>query len=228
MEKSFILIMSLLICLSGVSPAQKAKKNMIVTGIVRDASLKPVPGATIFVDNVKTESVTDVNGVYRVRVSSSAMEIMAFTFLGAAEQQINGRTSIDFILGDKSTEKKGQQKPGNNAVIDNQGGMPSSGALDVRDPKFANAQTIYDMIRGRFSGVDVSGNKILIRGERSLNVSNDPLFVVDGIIVNSIDGISPQNVKTIEVLKGPAASVYGTRGANGVIVITQMTGKDRR
>lgn len=228
MKKSNLLVLSFLFCIIALSPAQKAKKNFTVTGIVRDATMKPIQGATMFIDNVKTESVTDAKGVYRVRVSASAKEIMAFTFFGTAEQQINGRTSIDFILGDKSEDKPGQQKSSDNTVTDNQGGMPSSGALDVRDTKFAAAQTIYDMIRGRFSGVDVSGNKITIRGERSLNVSSDPLFVVDGIIVNSIDGISPQNVKTIEVLKGPAASVYGTRGSNGVIVITQMTGKDRK
>jgi TonB-dependent SusC/RagA subfamily outer membrane receptor len=72
----------------------------------------------------------------------------------------------------------------------------------------------------------VSGTSIKISGSSSLNASTEPLFVVDGIIVNSIEDISPQTVKSIEVLKGPDASVYGMRGANGVIVINRLTGKD--
>jgi len=83
------------------------------------------------------------------------------------------------------------------------------------------------MIRGRFPGVEVSGKSIKVMGSSSLNVSTEPLFVVDGVIVNTIEDISPQNVKSIEVLKGPDASVYGTRGSNGVIVITRISGKDK-
>jgi TonB-dependent SusC/RagA subfamily outer membrane receptor len=98
--------------------------------------------------------------------------------------------------------------------------------IDGQDPKFASYQSIYDMIRGRFPGVEVSGKSIKIAGSSSLNVSTEPLFVVDGVIVNSIDDIPPLTVKSIEVLKGPDATVYGIRGSNGVIVITRLTGKD--
>jgi TonB-dependent SusC/RagA subfamily outer membrane receptor len=84
------------------------------------------------------------------------------------------------------------------------------------------------MIRGRFPGVEVSGTSIKIMGSSSLNVSSEPTFVVDGVFVNDIGNISPQTVKSIEVLKGPAASVYGVKGANGVIVINLLTGKEKR
>jgi len=100
--------------------------------------------------------------------------------------------------------------------------------VDFQDSPYASFQNIYDMIRGRFPGVEVSGTSIRIMGSSSLNVSTEPLFVVDGVIVNSIDDISPQNVKSIEVLKGPDATVYGTRGANGVIIITRLSGKDKK
>jgi TonB-dependent SusC/RagA subfamily outer membrane receptor len=76
------------------------------------------------------------------------------------------------------------------------------------------------MIQGKVPGVDVVGNKITIRGVGSLNLSSDPLFVVDGVAVSSIDNISPREVKSITVLKGASAAIYGTRGANGVILIT--------
>ena len=71
----------------------------------------------------------------------------------------------------------------------------------------------------RDPSVQVNGNKIVIRGVNSIN-STDPLFVVDGIVVSSIDDISPSMVKSIEILKGSETSIYGSRGANGVILIT--------
>jgi len=85
---------------------------------------------------------------------------------------------------------------------------------------------IYDMMRGRVPGVSVSGNKITVRGVNSVNMGTDPLFIVDGVTVSSIDNISPQMVKSISVLKGPEASIYGTRGACGVILIT-LVGSNR-
>ena len=101
-----------------------------------------------------------------------------------------------------------------------------SGVINVRDSAVPVYQDIYDMIRGRVAGVEVSGRSIKIRGTNSLNVSTEPLFVVDGVIVREIDDISPETVKSIEVLKGPDASVYGVRGSNGVIVITRKKGMD--
>jgi TonB-dependent SusC/RagA subfamily outer membrane receptor len=76
------------------------------------------------------------------------------------------------------------------------------------------------MIRGEFPGVQVIGKNIVIRGTSSLMLSSDPLLIVDGMSVSSLDDISPVLVKSIEVLKGPAAAVYGSRGTNGVILIT--------
>ncbi|HBC78610.1 MAG TPA: hypothetical protein DEO60_03050 [Bacteroidales bacterium] len=100
------------------------------------------------------------------------------------------------------------------------------GVIEIKDSSVPAYQDIYDMIRGRVAGVEVSGKSIRIRGSNSLNVSTEPLFVVDGVMVREIDDIAPETVKSIEVLKGPDASAYGVRGSNGVIVITRKTGKD--
>jgi TonB-dependent SusC/RagA subfamily outer membrane receptor len=76
------------------------------------------------------------------------------------------------------------------------------------------------MIRGKLAGVYVSrDNKITIRGVSSIRNISDPLFVVDGSIVSNIDYISPNNVKSISVLKGAEASIYGSQGSSGVIII---------
>ena len=218
MRFKIILLIIILICSSHISLGQKTNKKITIKGTVLDAKQKPVEGAVIFIDKVKTNAATDKEGHYKVKVRADAEDILVFTlFYGAGETKINGRTSIDFILTDKSAGKEADDKK--NAARE-------LGKVDGQNPSFASYQSIYDMIRGRFPGVEVSGNRIKIMGSSSLNISTEPLFVVDGVIVNSIDDISPQDVKSIEVLKGPEASVYGMRGANGVIVITRLSGKD--
>lgn len=235
MKIKIIISFLLVICCSYVSFGQKANRKITISGIVTDAKHSPVAGAVIFIDKVKTNTVTDEKGYYKVKVSPDAKEILIFTlFNAAAEDTIDGRTSIDFILTDKSSQTERKVKTAGNEIgstafgnSDKNSVSTSGNILNGQNPEFASYQSIYDMIRGRFPGVEVSGNSIKIQGSSSLNISTEPLFVVDGVIVNSIDDIIPQTVKSIEVLKGPAASVYGTRGANGVILITRLSGKDK-
>jgi TonB-dependent SusC/RagA subfamily outer membrane receptor len=209
---------------------QKANKKIIIAGKVADANQKPVAGAVIFIDKVKTDITTDEQGYYKIKVRPNAKEILVFTlFNGASEEIINGRTKIDFVLTGKFKNTLERNKMPDKVTVKNEK-EPSLNRekkeFDTQDAVYSTYQTIYDMIRGRFPGVEVSGKSIKVMGSSSLNVSTEPIFVVDGVIVNSIDDISPQTVKSIEVLKGPDATVYGTRGSNGVIVITRLTGKD--
>ena len=94
----------------------------------------------------------------------------------------------------------------------------SSSTIKVeRGSGYAN---IYDYISGRVAGVDVVGTTIRIRGERSINSSNEPLILVDGMETSDISNISPEEVSSIDVLKDAATTaIYGSRGANGVILI---------
>lgn len=203
------------------SSAQKPGKKFTLTGKVMDMKNNPVAGAAIFIDKVKTDVVTDAEGIFRIKVRPDAKEILVFTLLnGAAEESIDGRNTINFVLSGKSQagnspKSSGEAKPDDNIKV-----------YDQEKPENQTYQSIYDMIRGRFTGVEVNGKSIKIRGSSSLNVSTEPLFVVDGIIINDIESILPQNVRSIEVLKGPDATVYGNRGSNGVIVIKTITGKD--
>lgn len=231
MKSKVVFLVLLILCFSYVAFGQK---KVTVSGIVVDAKQLPVEGAVIFIDKVKTNSVTDQKGFYKVKISPSAKKIMVFTlFFGAFEELIDGRTSIDFILSGKLSENEGSNKDSDKKNVntepvnsDKNAISKVNGVIDGQDPKFASYQSIYDMIRGRIAGVEVSGTSIKVMGSSSLNISTEPIFVVDGVIVNSIDDISPQTVKSIEVLKGPAASVYGMRGSNGVIVITRLSGKE--
>lgn len=234
MRSALVIVLSFLLCFTDVSFGQKAAKKITITGKVTDAGNKPVAGASIFIDKVKTGQVTDVNGIYRVKVKPGAREILVFTLLnGAKEELIDNRTEIDIKLTDipsgsqDNIKAEGDKNPA--AVNKNAGkkdAQRSSSRLDFKDSKVPVYQDIYDMIRGRLPGVEVSGKSIKIRGANSLNVSTEPLFVVDGVIVNGIDDVAPETVKSIEVLKGPDATAYGTRGSNGVIIITRRTGKD--
>lgn len=224
-----ILIFSLLLCFPQFSSGQKQGKKITISGKVTDANNKPVPGAAIFIDKVKTDQLTDAEGFYKVKIKSGASEILVFTLLnGAKEELINGRTEINIVLTGMSAgipenineEANKPQKP-EKVQSDKKNTSRTPGTIDVKSTKIAVYQDIYDMIRGRAAGVEVSGKSIRIRGVNSLNVSTEPLFVVDGVIVSTIDDISPETVKSIEVLKGPDATAYGTRGSNGVILITR-------
>ena len=138
---------------------------------------------------------------------------------------------VALFLVSCSTVKPGlsgkEEKTGEENKTDSRRNIPEkSGVINIRNSAVPVYQDIYDMIRGRVAGVEVSGKSIKIRGTNSLNISTEPLFVVDGVIVKEIEDIDPETVKSIEVLKGPDASVYGARGSNGVIVITRKTGRD--
>ena len=85
---------------------------------------------------------------------------------------------------------------------------------------------IFDLIRGQFPGVSVANDEVIIRGASSINMSSEALYVVDGIITNDISWISPGDVKTIDIIKDSQASFYGSRGANGVVVIELRRGGD--
>ena len=88
---------------------------------------------------------------------------------------------------------------------------------DVENSAYSN---IYEYLQGRVAGVEVNGNSIRIRGDRSIMASNEPLIIVDGMEMNDISDINPQMVSSIEVLKdGASTAIYGSRGANGVILI---------
>ena len=83
------------------------------------------------------------------------------------------------------------------------------------------------MIKGQFSGVRVIGTSIQIMGPSSISGNDEPLFIVDGVPVERIDNISPGQVKSIEILKDASASIYGSRGANGVLVISLISAEDK-
>ena len=231
MKIRFLLVLSISLLITLPSAAQSSDKKLKVTGKVVDANKTPVAGAVVIVDNIRTNIATNAKGVYRIKVSPSAYRIGISTIGNEVVQEaIDGRTVIDFTLETAFTSVR--ELP-SEPILDTDEDVNVGygtlkrrnlthqvGRIDGRDQKYASYNSIYDMIRGELAGVKVEGKKITIQGASSLIMGTDPLLVVDGVPVNTIDDIMPQMVSSIEVLKGAAASIYGSRGANGVILIS--------
>ena len=96
--------------------------------------------------------------------------------------------------------------------------------LEDENNEFCNYSDIFDLINGRFAGVTVNNRGVFIRGQSSINLSDEALYVVDGMINNNIDWISPCDIKSINVLKDGSAAIYGSRGSNGVVIIETKQG----
>jgi TonB-dependent SusC/RagA subfamily outer membrane receptor len=228
MKSSYIICIIFLFLIFNSSYGQKSSKKFTINGVVLDANQKPVGDAIILIDNQKTNAVTDEKGVYKIRVYPKAKLISVFSFRnGVSEAEIGGRTVINFKLkASASSIKTEVVNPQNEETVNVGYGTTrkkemttETRKIDGTNKKYAAYQNIYDMIRGEFPGVQVTGKNIQIQGPSSFNLSSDPLLVVNGMAVVSIDDISPLQVKSIEILKGSAAAIYGSRGTNGVILI---------
>ncbi len=208
---------------------QKRSRMITVTGTVTDTLMAPIGGVLIVADGQGTGVITRKNGTYRVKVRPDISSLGAYTSnMGSAMTMFDGGSTVDFVLDGKTgmPNFKPEISYGEQRVDVGYGTKRRSelttdvGYIDGQEDVNASYTNIYDMIQGRVPGVQVSGTKITIRGINSINSGTDPLFVVDGVVVNSIDNISPRQVRSISVLKGSDASIYGSRGAGGVILIT--------
>ncbi|HLN20585.1 MAG TPA: TonB-dependent receptor plug domain-containing protein [Bacteroidales bacterium] len=226
MKSRIIITVFLFIIIPLTANAQKEKKISISGYVIDSVSYTPVRGAKIIVDNQETGVITDNNGRYLVKVNSNAGTLGVLIGKKLYAESINGRAEIYFPVSVSENTKA--PNPGNEVDmginrIDPQKSavaISKSDVIETKDEESSRYQNIYDMIRGKVPGVDVTGEKIRIRGINTLEGNNDPLLVVDGVPLTSISHIMPETVKSITVLKGSAAALYGSRGSNGVIVIT--------
>jgi len=218
-----------------ITYGQKSDKKITITGSVVDETNAPIANAIIMVDGEKTGSLTNNKGSYKTKVTPENKRIGVFTYTnGIVEEEIGGREKINFTFkGSVPDQKTGKIEYGDEAIDMGYGTVKkktvtgSVGKIDGTQSKYASYNSIYEMLRGEIPGVVVNGNSIMIRGTSTVNAGTEPMFVVDGVPVNTIDNIQPQMVKSIQVLKGSSAAIYGSRGSNGVIVITLLSGNDR-
>jgi hypothetical protein len=218
--KTRILISIILVCcIPFTANSQKSnskdKKKFWINGVVTTADKTPVTDAQIFIDSIYTNRGTDNLGNYRVNANQGAKKIYAYSpKFGFSESDINGQSAINFTL-DVKTGNLPQFITKNKVYLEGK----------KQKVKKVNIYTdIYQLIRQELPGVLVSGRSIVVQQPNSFLGSTTPLFIVDGHIVPSLDYINPQEVKSIRLLKGSEASIYGTEGANGVISVTLLKG----
>lgn len=215
-----IVVVFLLFC------SQSYAQNKL-TGKVVNSDNKPIANAKLFLDSINSNVKTNRRGEFEILVPEKINIINVYSpEYGLLSSKYNNESVMNFMFLESDKTKKDQASKNDEvsigySTIEKKDQVNKVENIDVKSDKNNSFYaTIFDMIRGRLSGVSVSrDNKISIRGVSSIRNITDPLFVVDGSIVSSIDFISPANVKNISVLKGSDASIYGSRGANGVILI---------
>jgi len=232
--KSKILFLTILILsLSVNSFALKSGKKYCITGQVLDINDKPVSGAMVFIDNKRSDVITNDKGMYKVKIKTDAVLISILNLSGGLiNEEINGRTVINFKLNDVMPPKEivMQENPENEVVNIGYGSAQkkdlasSVSNIDGQNKKFSSYQNVFEMIKGEVPGVQVVGNKITIRGIGTINGSTDPLVLVDGVEIplEGLGAIVPRTVRSINILNSSDASIYGSKAANGVILITLM------
>jgi TonB-linked SusC/RagA family outer membrane protein len=205
-----------------------------LTGKVVDEQAKELPGVSIVVKGTQQGTVTDVSGQYKLMVPETGAVTLIFSFVGYQAQDIPlaGRSTLDVTLSpdNQSLAEVVVVGYGTQKKKDLTGAISTIGSKDV-----AGRQTLQvsDALQGSVAGVSVtrssgapgSGSSILIRGITTIG-TNNPLVIVDGVPVASIDNVNPGDVESITVLKDAAsASIYGSRGAAGVILVTTKRAK---
>jgi len=219
----------------GVSLISVAYGQQSVSGRVTDAeSGDPIPGVNIRVVDTDVGTVTETNGEYELTVPSGA-ETLRFTFVGYESQtvDIDGRTTIDVALQPTTLT-------GTEVVVtgySEQRRADVTGSVDVADVQnlqSEGSELITEQMQGQVSGVTINTSgqpgdqpQINIRGFNTFG-NNQPLFVVDGVPTQDISFLNPNDVESLQVLKDAgAASQYGARASNGVVVITTNRGEDQ-
>lgn len=221
----------------GAIEATDPVANVAITikGKVTDEANQPIPGVGVKVKGTNTAVATDGSGNYTILVPDENA-ILVFSFIGfeTLERLVSTARTIDVVLKESTNMLDDVVVVGYNTVkkSDLTGSVVSVGAEEIRSRPVTNA---LQAIQGKAAGVDITSNErpgtvgnILIRGVRSLTASNAPLYVVDGIPLQAggIEAINPNDIETIDILKDASATaIYGSRGANGVILVTTKKGK---
>jgi hypothetical protein len=208
--------------------AQKSSNKITITGTVLDESENPVVNAMIMIDGVKSSSMTDSKGMFKIKVKRTAQKIGIVSFgSGLIEEAINGRSEINFKFSASTLQQQPDQtvsqgdegvNTGYNYVKKKDMTSPAN-KIDGTDRKYASYGSVSEMITRENSGVKYTGSSYIIQDSKDFFGSVPALLVVDGVYVDNFDGISPSSVESIVVLKGSSAAIYGARGYGGAIVL---------
>lgn len=239
----------------GVDDVGTAQQSNACTGVVKDATGETIIGASIVVKGTKNATITNIDGQFTLSNVKNG-DVIVISYLGYVTQEITytGK-ALNIILQDDS-------KSLDEVVVTALGMKRSAKALGYAmtelkgDDLNANVVNPVSALQGKIAGVDISGSdgglfgsaKILIRGNSTLGSNNQPIYVVDGVILdngvkegdadwstndtdwgNELKNLNPDDFESVSVLKGAAATaLYGSRGLNGAVVITTKSGKGKK
>jgi TonB-linked outer membrane protein, SusC/RagA family len=208
-------------------------QSTTVKGIVKDISGGTMPGVSVIDSDTKKGTITDIDGNFEIKVSENST--LTFSFIGyqSSKVKVAGKRVINVVL-EEDTKKLDEVVVvgyGNQRKEAVTGSVASVKGDVMREIPASN---ITNALQGRVAGVEMAQTstkpgatmQIRIRGTRSINASNDPLIVLDGIpFAGTIADISTDDIKSLDILKDASATaIYGSRGANGVILITTNKG----
>lgn len=204
-----------------------------VTGTVMNDNGTPIPQASILVKGTNTGTTTDTSGTFKISVPADAVLIISSIGYTELEIPVNGQSDIQVVLTNVTASENavivvGYGTQRKEAVT---GSVASISGATLNEIPAAN---ISQALQGRVAGVQLAQTstkpgatmQIRVRGTRSINAENDPLIVLDGIpFAGTIADISPEDIKSLDILKDASATaIYGSRGANGVIIVTTNKG----
>jgi len=237
-------------------PMMVFSQSKTITGTVKDETGLTLPGVTIQIKNTENlGAISNFDGYFNITIPSTSSKILVFSYLGYTTQEVNvsNTTNVNLIMIPDQTQLDEVVVVGYGTVLkkDVTGALTS---VKVKDNVANQSGTIDQLLQGRAAGVQVtqnagapgSGISVKIRGTNSLRGNNEPLYVVDGVIIssagedviaaggvgnsgqetqNGLNGINPRDIESIQVLKDASATaIYGSRGANGVVLITTKKG----
>ena len=234
--RKFLFLMVGLLCAIGATA-----QSITVRGTVVDPSGEPLIGASILAEGTSVGTATDIGGNYAINVNPDATLVFSYVGYDPQSVAVKGRTTIDVTMKENSVMLNEVVAIGYGVVKKSD----ATGSVAVVKPdeiEAGLATSVQDMLVGQTPGVVVTtaggpegGASIRVRGGSSLNASNDPLIVLDGVPLdnggvqgmgNPLAMISPENIESMTILKDASATaIYGARASNGVIIVTTKRGK---
>lgn len=226
----------LIVLMLSFFPIYLYSQGIKVTGVIKDAKTgDPIPAANIVVEGTQTGSTTDIDGKFSINVNSP-QSVLVISYVGYKTQRIplNGRTQIEVLMEEESKELEEivvigyqtvKRRDVTGSVVSISGEkiseIPINSAVEAMTGKLAGVQIVTT------EGSPDAEVKIRVRGGGSITRDNSPLYIVDGFPVNNISDIPPTEIQSVDVLKDASATaIYGSRGANGVVIITTKSAKE--
>ena len=245
-----------LIIFSVLTPLIAFSQSKTVSGTINDELGLPLPGVTIQVKGSNNlGAVTNFDGVFKISIPSEAKQVIVLSYVGYLTEEVNVSINTTVLVNlQVDTDQLDEVVVIGYGTVLKKDISGSLSSVNVRDEVAIQSTSVDQLLQGRAAGVQViqnagspgSGISVKIRGTNSLRGNNEPLYVIDGVIIssagedvlsiglgnggqetqNGLNGINPRDIESIQVLKDASATaIYGSRGANGVVMITTKKGK---